>query len=185
MQRDTAHVSLCAAVSGPGTVRPGLVLSISTGQRGSASASLDPSSAQGSVQGCTPRRNHLCIRGSERSYWAPSCPPPPAASDFRDASSLTFFFFSTARAKECSKTFSNRYFLSDLIYRVLRLFHICPCFLASWQACLSYFIFMIFFFLCTWPRGVHEVAAQQQMGSFPFSFSPSTPSGGAGWGSQH
>lgn len=93
MQRDTAHVSLCAAVSGPGTVRPGLVLNISTGQRGSASASLDPSSAQGSVQGCTPRRNHLCIRGSERSYWAPSCPPPPAASDFRDASSLTFFFF--------------------------------------------------------------------------------------------
>lgn len=84
---------------------------------------------------------------------------------------FSFFFFSISRAKECSKTFSNRYFLSDLIYRVLRLFCVCPCFLASWQAFLSYFIFMILFFLCTWPRGVHEVPAQpsrSQMGSFLF-----------------
>lgn len=33
----------------------------------------------------------------------------------KDASSPFFFYFPISRAKECSKTFSNRYFLSNLI----------------------------------------------------------------------
>lgn len=68
-----------------------------------------------------------CASGGQRGATGPlPAPRPQQPLILGMPPPLLFFFFSTARAKECSKTFSNRYFLSDLIYRSAQAFPYLP-----------------------------------------------------------